>query len=220
MKTYQAELAFVGLALLLAVFLSHGGALETVGALAVLFSFAHAQVAERMREKQAAKAKPDVACHRWSLRYFMAKELLWCSYFVAHKSWAALVGVGVFLAYPLWRKWWRARRPIVARKPADVVWVCLEAFLNGRRFQLSAGSSAREVGDDWWADLVLPLEREGCEFVANLSRQRVETTVVVRIGEERFKGGTGSPVRLVFSDRHGQRFARLQLRGEGGLSDV
>ncbi len=108
MKTWMAEIAVVWLVLIGVVWLTRGGLLEAVGALAVLAAFAHTQVTERMREKQAAKVKPDVHCYRWSLRYFMAKELLWCSYFVAHKSWSALVGVGVFLAYPIWRSWWRS----------------------------------------------------------------------------------------------------------------
>jgi hypothetical protein len=90
--------------------------LECVGAAAVLASFAHAQVADRMAE-YSAKAEyfsepvlgftRPAACWRWALRYFVTKELLWLVYFVAHRSWSALVGVGVFLAYPLWRKWWR-----------------------------------------------------------------------------------------------------------------
>ncbi len=118
MKTWKIELTVVALVLGAVVALTRGGLIEAVGAFAVLLAFAHAQVAERMREKQAAKANPDVHCHRWSTRYFVAKELLWLSYFVAHRSWAALVGVGVFLLYPLWRKWWRARHPI-ASNPVD-----------------------------------------------------------------------------------------------------
>lgn len=112
-KTWMAELFVVWLVLIGVVWLTRGGPIEAVGALAVLAAFAHAQVAERMREREAAKAKPDVHCHRWLTRYFLVKELLWCSYFVAHRSWAALAGVGVFLAYPIWRAWWRGRCAVV-----------------------------------------------------------------------------------------------------------
>lgn len=111
-RTWVFEITVVWIALIGVVWVTRGGLIEAVGALAVLAAFAHAQVAERMREREALKSKPDVHCHRWSTRYFMAKELLWLSYFIAHRSWSALVGVGVFLAYPLWRKWWRARHPI------------------------------------------------------------------------------------------------------------
>jgi hypothetical protein len=109
-KTWVWELAFVWVVLIGVAYVTQAGPVEAVGAMAVLATFAHAQVAERMSEKEALKAKPDVHCHRWSTRYFFAKELLWLSYFIAHRSWSALVGVGVFLAYPFWRSWWRARR--------------------------------------------------------------------------------------------------------------
>jgi hypothetical protein len=112
MRTWVFEIAFVWIVLIGVVYLTRGGLLEAVGALAVLAAFAHAQVAERMREREALKSKPDVHCHRWSTRYFFLKELLWLSYFIAHRSWSALVGVGVFLAYPVWRKWWRGRYPL------------------------------------------------------------------------------------------------------------
>ena len=52
--------------------------------------------------------------HRWAGRYFLGKELLWCVYFIAHGSWSALAGVGLFLAYPFWRRLWRRWHPIAA----------------------------------------------------------------------------------------------------------
>jgi hypothetical protein len=117
MRTWMLELGVVAAILAAVCATTRGGAIEAVGALAVIAAFAHAQVAERMREKEAARAVPDVHCHGWLTRYFFVKELLWLSYFIAHRSWSALVGVGVFLLYPLWRKWWRARRP--AERMAD-----------------------------------------------------------------------------------------------------
>jgi hypothetical protein len=86
--------------------------IEWVGAAAVLASFMHAQVADRMAEKQSAMAKPDVTCFRWTLRYFVMKEGLWFAYFVALGAWSALVGVLVFLLYPIWRQAYRARVPM------------------------------------------------------------------------------------------------------------
>ena len=68
--------------------------------------------ADEKAEREAARAHPEVACWRWSLRYYVAKELLWLAYFVAHRSWSALVGVVVFLAYPAWRRLWRSRRAL------------------------------------------------------------------------------------------------------------
>jgi hypothetical protein len=43
----------------------------------------------------------------------VTKECLWLVYFILHHSWSALAGVGLFLAFPIWRKWWRKRKPLV-----------------------------------------------------------------------------------------------------------
>lgn len=112
-RTWHIELA-VAAAVLIVVALATGGALELLGAGAVLGSFAHAQVADRLAEREAARERPAVECHRWAARYLVGKELLWCAYFVLHGSWSALAGVGLFLAYPSWRRWWRRRHPLSA----------------------------------------------------------------------------------------------------------
>lgn len=202
-----------------AVVLISGNPLEGIGALAVLAAFAHAQVSDRMAEQQAAKAKPDTHCWRWSLRYFVAKELLWLAYFVAHGSWSALAGVGVFLLYPLWRKRWRARRPL--RFLDDLSQV--RFYLNGREFALVDRPSI-QVGLPWSARLVLELRRvaddrdidhmvrmgdhlhaffampNGCNWVGK--------AVITRL---RFFDDTGRP---------GLQFASLELMGSGGLQNV
>ncbi len=109
MKTWHFEMAIVAAALTLTLAITGAPLLEFVGAAAVLASFGHASVSERLAAQEAARAAPTVACHRWALRYWVAKEICWVVYFVAHRSYAALVGCGVFLVYPLWRRWWRAR---------------------------------------------------------------------------------------------------------------
>lgn len=78
----------------------------------MLLSFGHAAISDRMTEKQAAMVRPDVECYRWSWRYFIGKEALWVAYFILHRSYAALVGCGLFLVYPAWRKVYRRRRPL------------------------------------------------------------------------------------------------------------
>lgn len=120
-KTFHAELLFVALVLAVAGYFSGAGWVEAIGACAVLASFAHAQVSDRLAEharltdRFAANMNghlgcpaPGTAhhayCWRWSLRYFVTKEALWLVYFVAHRSWSALVGVFVFLLYPVWRR--------------------------------------------------------------------------------------------------------------------
>ena len=113
MKTWHFELAVVATVLSIVVLATGAAAVEWLGAAAVTLTFAHAQVADRLAERDAAREKPSVDCHRWATRYLVTKECLWLVYFVMHHSWSALAGVGLFLAFPVWRKWWRKRKPLV-----------------------------------------------------------------------------------------------------------
>ena len=124
-RTWMLELGVVA-AVLIAVSVASGRAIELLGATAVALSFAHAQVAHRLAEREELRLRQTtrrsarevddfVHCAHWSGRYFVAKEILWCAYFVAHGSWSALAGVGLFLAYPLWRRWWRSHHPLGRR---------------------------------------------------------------------------------------------------------
>lgn len=115
-RTWMLELCLVGL-VLGAVVLDTGGApIEFLGAGAVLLSFAHAQVADRLAEMEHRREVAQVSCHRWARRYLVAKELLWVGYFAARGSWSALAGCGLFLAYPVWRAWYRGRRAALSRR--------------------------------------------------------------------------------------------------------
>jgi hypothetical protein len=111
-RTWMAEAAVVAGVLALTCLALHRGPVEWLGSTAVFASFLHAQVADRMRERQAASARPSVPCHARSTHYFVIKECLWCGYFSAIGAWSALVGVALFLAYPLWRAWWRRAHPM------------------------------------------------------------------------------------------------------------
>lgn len=120
-RTWQIEL-FVVASIEFAVALVFGRtAFELLGALAVTLSFAHGQVADRLAENEAARLSPDVECHRWATRYFVGKEIVWISYFVGLGAWSALVGAGLFVAYPLWRRWWRRPRRVDPER-----WVTME----------------------------------------------------------------------------------------------
>lgn len=116
LKTYHFEMGFVALVLFLVVFFLKNTPLEYVGALAVLFSFGHASIAERFREREEAKANPGVSCFQKSLHYFLAKEVCWSVYFLGTGCYSALVGVVVFLLYPVWRKVWRSYKPLTTEK--------------------------------------------------------------------------------------------------------
>ena len=109
MRTWSLEMALVAVVMAAVAWMSGTGS-AWVGSLAVVLSFGHAQVADRMREKEQARPVPDVHCWRWSDRYFIGKEVTWAAYFMATKSWPALAGVAVFLAYPFWRRFHRLAR--------------------------------------------------------------------------------------------------------------
>ena len=105
--SWQIEAAICGLVLLVTVILTGGAWIEMIGAMAVFFSFMHAQVADSMAQNQQSKEVPEVHCHAWLGRYFITKELLWLAYFTLSQTWAALAGVFVFLIYPLWRRYYK-----------------------------------------------------------------------------------------------------------------
>jgi hypothetical protein len=127
-KTWQLELALVAVVLGGTFYASGGGAREAVGSVAVLATFAHGQVTDRLAEHARATARvaanvnghlghpapgtPTHAyCWRWARRYYVTKELLWLVYFASLHAWSALVGVGVFLLYPFWRVFHRRAMP-------------------------------------------------------------------------------------------------------------
>lgn len=85
---------------------------EIIALLAVFMTFQHAIIADRMQERQAAQASPDVECYWKSNWYFMTKEALWIAFFFMTQSWAALMGAFVFFCYPFWRKWYRKHYPM------------------------------------------------------------------------------------------------------------
>lgn len=111
-KTWHGENAVVA-AVLLGVWLATGHKpIEFIGSAAVFAGFCHASIAERMREREAARPVPSVECYRKSVYFFVAKELGWAAYFIGNHSYAALVGCAVFACYPIWRRLWRRYHPM------------------------------------------------------------------------------------------------------------
>lgn len=108
-RTWIWEMGTVALILAAVLLATHAPIVEVIGSGAVLASFAHGQVSDRLAERDAARAVPEVHCVAWARRYFLAKEALWLVYFVAKGAWSALVGCAVFLAYPAWRALYRRR---------------------------------------------------------------------------------------------------------------
>lgn len=111
MKTWQLERAFACV-VLAAVAFAAGGGVQWIAALAVLGTFAHMQISDRLAEREAAREVPSVECHHLAVRYLVAKEIAWVAFFALTGAWTALAGVPLFLLYPAWRRWWRARHPL------------------------------------------------------------------------------------------------------------
>lgn len=112
LRTWHFENAFVALTLGSVVLATRGRWVEWVGAASVFCGFCHASIAERMREREAARPVPSVECHRLSTWFFLAKEAGWLVYFVALHAYSALVGCGIFALYPVWRRVWRRWHPL------------------------------------------------------------------------------------------------------------
>lgn len=85
------------------VFRSEFHPLELLASLAVILSFGHAQIADRLAKEEGRKPIPEVDCYRKLWYYFVGKEVCWLLYFLMSHSYSALAGVFIFLAYPVWR---------------------------------------------------------------------------------------------------------------------
>lgn len=106
LSTWQKEALCVASILLITTLFTGCRTIEWLGSCAVLLAFMHAQVGYRLQE--AEESRPlnlqQVHCYRWLNRYFILKEIFWFVYFVLLGAWSALIGVFIFLLYPLWRK--------------------------------------------------------------------------------------------------------------------
>lgn len=115
MKTWHFEASFVALVLLIVIVGTGGPWIEWVGSAAVFFGFCYASVSFRMSEQVAYHEQQTgvtvVSCYKWSTRYYFLKEVLFFAYFAGIGAWSALVGVFVFILYPLWRRLWRKWKP-------------------------------------------------------------------------------------------------------------
>lgn len=117
MRTWQKEAAVVLIILCLISYWSGKGAVEWIGTFGVFMSFMHAQVSDRLAEKEALRAQSAnhtdlVECYRWERVYFYAKEAGWLAYFWKLGAYSALAGVALFLLYRAYRKVYRHYYPL------------------------------------------------------------------------------------------------------------
>ena len=139
-QTYQLEYVFVACILMLTRLVSGGFSLAPLAAfgsagwlafwtddtlrvwladwialVGVGYSFAHASVADRLAESEGDRATagqaPTIECYGKLQKSFVRREIAWLLTFLLLQSWSALAGVFIFLAYPAWRRVWRASYP-------------------------------------------------------------------------------------------------------------
>lgn len=116
-KTWMVEFVVVLVVLCAIALITQKGYIEWVGVFAVIVTFGHTQIADRLREREQKRYhkenKGDVECY-WKLDYyFYTKEILWFVYFIVLGAWSAIAGVVLFLLYPLWRRFYRKKYPLV-----------------------------------------------------------------------------------------------------------
>ena len=109
--TWQIEASVVGLGLLVILILAKQDWPEYVGSVAVMATFLHGQVGDRLAYSQDKKKSVDVPCYKWLWRYYVTKEITWVCYFFILNAWSALFGAILFLIYPLWRKLYHSYNP-------------------------------------------------------------------------------------------------------------
>ena len=114
-KTWHLELLVVGAVLVITTGLFSNDKVNWITTLAIILTFQHAQIGDRLQERQKILDKPTVECF-WLLNWlFAGKEVLWITAFVIMGNYAAIIGSIMFSLYPIWRKYYRNKI-----KPLDV----------------------------------------------------------------------------------------------------
>lgn len=109
MKTWHYEILVVGCVLCLVTLIFANDSINWLTTLAILLTFNHAQIGDRLQERQASMDKPTVECYHKLHKLFIAKEVLWITVFLLSGIYAAIVGSVLFAAYPFWRKYYRRK---------------------------------------------------------------------------------------------------------------
>jgi hypothetical protein len=94
------------------VLLSGNDPIEWVGFAALTLAHGRNSIMFRLAEAQQRVSPLDphhVSCWKWNSVYFFGAECCWAVYFGWHYAWSGLVGVGIFLGYGQWRRWYASR---------------------------------------------------------------------------------------------------------------
>ena len=105
LHVFHIEDIFVAMALIATAIFTKGDYIEWFGVAAVFMTFKHTVIAFRLEEvleKRNEHGDTAFNSHGRQTQYFYAKESLWFMYFFLLGAYSALVGVGLFLLYPVW----------------------------------------------------------------------------------------------------------------------
>jgi hypothetical protein len=94
------------------VLLSGNDPIEWVGFAALTLAHGRNSIMFRLAEAQQRVSPMDphhVTCWKWNSVYFFGAECCWAVYFACHHAWSGLAGVGIFLGYGQWRRWYASR---------------------------------------------------------------------------------------------------------------
>lgn len=107
MRTWHYEAIFIGLILSSVTYFAANNLINWVSTVAIFMTFMHAQIGDRLQERQGNMEVKTVACY-WKMSwYFGIKEILWIFAFILMENYAAIVGSFLFFLYPFWRKFYR-----------------------------------------------------------------------------------------------------------------
>lgn len=109
MRTWHYEIIIVAIVLSAVTYLFQCNVKNWVVTAAILLSFNHGQIGDRLQERQDKMDKPTVECYYKLNVLFAGKEVLWIVAFLLMKSYAAIVGSVLFFLYPFWRKYYRKK---------------------------------------------------------------------------------------------------------------
>lgn len=76
---------------------------------AVMATFCHAQVSDRLREYADGGVKIPPECSHLERSYYYVKEASWLLLFLYLANLPALIGTAGFLVYPVWRSYYKGR---------------------------------------------------------------------------------------------------------------
>lgn len=106
-KTWKIEFFVIAICLVTVTVLVANNWINWVTTLAILLTFNHAQIGDRLQERQHKMDAPTVKCYHKLNKLFAAKEVVWIIAFILMKNYAAIFGSALFTIYPFWRKFYR-----------------------------------------------------------------------------------------------------------------